>query len=176
VSHLTIEEVWKWTEEREKFRVEYAQLWNESGKLSKKMPGKKKTKGGRSSTENVVVVGEGVTILNSNASCKTPAEEEEDLERSRRNLQEDRRDDHDSHSNVCDNEYEQPIDAILCPVAPGVAPPLDCARYWASLIPISMRFAANSKQSYTSLWNLVDWPALVFPVSSNSITHLLLQR
>lgn len=28
-----------------------------------------------------------------------------------------------------------------------------------------MRIEANPKQGYTSLWNLVDWPALVFPVS-----------
>ena len=30
-----------------------------------------------------------------------------------------------------------------------MAPPLDCSRYW----------------SYTSQWNLLDYPALVFPVS-----------
>lgn len=41
------------------------------------------------------------------------------------------------------------VDVILCPVGPGVAPPLDHARYWA----------------YTSQWNLLDYPALVFPVS-----------
>ena len=42
------------------------------------------------------------------------------------------------------------IDVILCPAGPGAAPPLDCARYW----------------NYTSLWNLLDWPALVFPVTT----------
>jgi amidase len=41
------------------------------------------------------------------------------------------------------------VDVILCPVGPGAAPPLNCARYW----------------SYTSQWNLLDYPALVFPVS-----------
>ncbi|KAB8337251.1 hypothetical protein FH972_021553 [Carpinus fangiana] len=40
------------------------------------------------------------------------------------------------------------VDVILCPVGPGAAPPLDCARYWG----------------YTSQWNLLDYPALVFPV------------
>ena len=41
------------------------------------------------------------------------------------------------------------IDVLLCPVAPGAAPPHDCSRYWG----------------YTSVWNLLDYPALVFPVS-----------
>ncbi|EON62575.1 hypothetical protein W97_01799 [Coniosporium apollinis CBS 100218] len=41
------------------------------------------------------------------------------------------------------------VDVILCPVTPGAAPPLDCARYWG----------------YTSQWNLLDYPALVFPVT-----------
>ena len=40
------------------------------------------------------------------------------------------------------------LDAILCPVGPGVAPPHDTSKYW----------------SYTSQWNLLDYPALVFPV------------
>jgi amidase len=41
------------------------------------------------------------------------------------------------------------VDVILCPVAPGVAPAHDTARYWG----------------YTSQWNLLDSPAVVFPVS-----------
>jgi amidase len=40
------------------------------------------------------------------------------------------------------------VDVILCPVGPGAAPPLNCARYWG----------------YTSQWNLLDYPALVAPV------------
>lgn len=42
------------------------------------------------------------------------------------------------------------IDVILCPATPGVAPPLDSSRYWG----------------YTSQWNLLDYPALVFPVTT----------
>ena len=41
------------------------------------------------------------------------------------------------------------VDAILCPVGPGVAPRHDTAKYWG----------------YTSQWNLLDYPALVFPIS-----------
>ncbi|KAI9702272.1 MAG: hypothetical protein M1820_006204 [Bogoriella megaspora] len=41
------------------------------------------------------------------------------------------------------------VDVILCPAGPGAAPPLDCARYWG----------------YTSQWNLLDYPALIFPVT-----------
>ncbi|MDI1486740.1 MAG: hypothetical protein OHK93_006001 [Ramalina farinacea] len=48
-----------------------------------------------------------------------------------------------------DGHSEGAVDVILCPVGPGVAPPLDCSRYWG----------------YTSQWNLLDYPALVFPVS-----------
>lgn len=40
------------------------------------------------------------------------------------------------------------VDVILCPVGPGAAPPLDSAKYWG----------------YTSQWNLLDYPSLVFPV------------
>lgn len=39
---------------------------------------------------------------------------------------------------------------ILCPAGPGAAPPLDCSRYWVN----------------TSQWNLLDYPALVFPVTT----------
>jgi hypothetical protein len=46
-------------------------------------------------------------------------------------------------------EGSNTVDAILCPVGPGAAPPLDCARYWG----------------YTSQWNLLDYPALVFPLT-----------
>lgn len=41
------------------------------------------------------------------------------------------------------------LDALLCPVGPGVAPKHNTARYW----------------NYTSQWNLLDYPAVVFPVS-----------
>ncbi|KAF2128547.1 amidase [Dothidotthia symphoricarpi CBS 119687] len=41
------------------------------------------------------------------------------------------------------------IDALLCPVGPGVAPKHNTAKYW----------------SYTSQWNLLDYPGVVFPVS-----------
>ena len=43
------------------------------------------------------------------------------------------------------------VDIILCPAGPGAAPPLNCSRYWC----------------YTSQWNLLDYPALVFPVNEN---------
>lgn len=46
-------------------------------------------------------------------------------------------------------EPEGTVDVILCPVGPGAAPPLDCARYWG----------------YTAQWNLLDYPALIFPVT-----------
>ena len=38
-------------------------------------------------------------------------------------------------------------DFILCPAGPGLAPPLECSRYWG----------------YTAQWNLLDWPCMVFP-------------
>lgn len=43
----------------------------------------------------------------------------------------------------------RPVDVILCPVSPGASSPLDTAKYWC----------------YTSQWNLLDYPTLVFPVS-----------
>jgi len=44
-------------------------------------------------------------------------------------------------------EMENMVDVILTPAGPGVAPPLDCARYWG----------------YTAQWNLLDYPSLIFP-------------
>lgn len=44
------------------------------------------------------------------------------------------------------------VDVVLCPVGPGAAPPLDSANYWG----------------YTAQWNLLDYPALVFPVTAVS--------
>lgn len=41
------------------------------------------------------------------------------------------------------------VDVILCPAGPGPAPRLDCSKYWC----------------YTSQWNLLDYPALVFPAT-----------
>ncbi|CAI6333956.1 unnamed protein product [Periconia digitata] len=41
------------------------------------------------------------------------------------------------------------IDALLCPVGPGVAPKHNTAKYW----------------SYTSQWNLLNYPGVVFPVT-----------
>ena len=46
-------------------------------------------------------------------------------------------------------ELEGMVDVILCPVGPGVATRHNTAKYWA----------------YTSQWNLLDYPALVFPVT-----------
>lgn len=43
---------------------------------------------------------------------------------------------------------EGEVDVIICPTTPGVAPLHDTARYWP----------------YTSQWNLLDYPACVFPV------------
>ncbi|KAE9373330.1 amidase [Stipitochalara longipes BDJ] len=40
------------------------------------------------------------------------------------------------------------VDAIICPAGPGVAPKHNTAKYWG----------------YTSQWNLLDYPAVVFPV------------
>lgn len=41
------------------------------------------------------------------------------------------------------------FDVILCPAGPGVAQPHNTAKYWG----------------YTSQWNLLDYPAVVFPVT-----------
>ena len=51
-------------------------------------------------------------------------------------------------------EPEGMVDVILCPVGPGAAPPLDCSRYW----------------NYTTQWNLLDYPALIFPVTKVDLT------
>lgn len=42
------------------------------------------------------------------------------------------------------------VDAILCPAGPGPAPPHGQAKYW----------------SYTSQWNILEYPGAVFPVTT----------
>ncbi|TRX88859.1 hypothetical protein FHL15_010202 [Xylaria flabelliformis] len=42
------------------------------------------------------------------------------------------------------------VDVILCPAGPGVAPKLETSRYWG----------------YTSQWNLLNYPAISFPIGS----------
>ncbi|QDS68693.1 hypothetical protein FKW77_002767 [Venturia effusa] len=84
VKEHSIAELWEWITKRDKYRDEYAELWN------------------------------------STATGK--------------------------------DEFGSPIgtvDVILCPVGPGAAPPLNSAKYWG----------------YTSQWNLLDYPGLVFPVT-----------
>ncbi|MCJ1272107.1 hypothetical protein MMC22_012014 [Lobaria immixta] len=54
--------------------------------------------------------------------------------------------------NIHDNSSEKavrPVDVILCPAGPGTATLLDTAKYWC----------------YLSQWNLLDYPAVIFPVS-----------
>lgn len=41
------------------------------------------------------------------------------------------------------------MDLILCPAGPLPAPAHDTSKYWG----------------YTSIWNLLDYPAIVFPVT-----------
>lgn len=48
-----------------------------------------------------------------------------------------------------------PVDAILCPVAPTLAPPHYTTRWWG----------------YTSHWNLLDLPAVAFPVDRFKATE-----
>ncbi|KAK6853884.1 hypothetical protein PG995_010696 [Apiospora arundinis] len=43
------------------------------------------------------------------------------------------------------------VDVILCPAGPSVAPKIDAARYWG----------------YTAQWNLLDYPAVAFPVNAH---------
>ncbi|TGO19798.1 hypothetical protein BTUL_0002g00420 [Botrytis tulipae] len=51
-------------------------------------------------------------------------------------------------SKGANGELEGMVDVILSPVGPGSAPKLDTSKWWG----------------YTSQWNLLDYPALVFPV------------
>lgn len=46
-----------------------------------------------------------------------------------------------------EGKWEGTVDAIICPVAPGVATRPGTARYW----------------TYTAVWNLLDYPAMAFP-------------
>lgn len=48
---------------------------------------------------------------------------------------------------LTDDAVDKMVDVVLCPTGPGCAPLLDCSRYWA----------------YTTQWNLLDYPALIFP-------------
>ncbi|KAF8445614.1 amidase signature domain-containing protein [Boletus edulis BED1] len=63
------------------------------------------------------------------------------------------------HWNATKGPTGRPVDAILCPVAPTLAPPHDTTCWWA----------------YSSHWNLLDLPAVAFPVGQYKASqfHLL---
>ncbi len=56
---------------------------------------------------------------------------------------------HMLENEIGNRSYAGEVDVILCPAGPGVAPKVDNSKYWG----------------YTSQWNLLNYPALVFPVS-----------
>ncbi len=53
------------------------------------------------------------------------------------------------NSTASDGKGNDLVDVILCPATPSAAPKIDTARYWG----------------YTAQWNLLDYPAVVFPLS-----------
>ncbi|KAI5299383.1 hypothetical protein KEM56_003289 [Ascosphaera pollenicola] len=55
-----------------------------------------------------------------------------------------------AHWNATAKDGGREVDVILCPAAPGVAPQHETSKYWP----------------YTSQWNLLDYPAVVFPVTT----------
>ena len=60
------------------------------------------------------------------------------------------RDQYNELWNATGAEDGHTVDAILCPTGPGAAPPHGNAKYW----------------SYTSQWNLLEYAAAVFPVTT----------
>ncbi|KAJ1302589.1 hypothetical protein OPQ81_002906 [Rhizoctonia solani] len=54
---------------------------------------------------------------------------------------------HHWNTSAARSEQGRAFDAVLCPVAPTLAPPHDTTRWWG----------------YSSYWNLLDLPAVVFP-------------
>ena len=48
---------------------------------------------------------------------------------------------------LAEDADDKMVDVVLCPTGPGCAPLLNCSRYWG----------------YTAQWNLLDYPALIFP-------------
>ncbi|KAK2743512.1 hypothetical protein FQN57_004809 [Myotisia sp. PD_48] len=60
------------------------------------------------------------------------------------------RDEYAAHWSATGSSGADEVDLILGPVTPGVAPPHEQARYWC----------------YTSQWNLLDYPAAVFPAGT----------
>ncbi|KAK0627317.1 amidase signature domain-containing protein [Immersiella caudata] len=83
VKNLTREELEYWLEEREEYRLEYAERWNQTGFWDE-----------------------------------------------------------------AEGQWSNTVDALICPVAPGVASIHNTAKYWA----------------YSAVWNLLDYPALAFPL------------
>ncbi|KAK4454471.1 amidase [Podospora aff. communis PSN243] len=85
VKNLTREELEYWLEEREEYRLEYAEQWNQTGRWDE-----------------------------------------------------------------AEGKWADTVDALICPVAPGVATAHNTAKYWA----------------YSAVWNLLDYPALSFPIGT----------
>ena len=62
---------------------------------------------------------------------------------------------------------ERVMDMILCPATPGVAPPLETARWWGYTSQCTLVSSfVGSDMSDLVIGNLLDYPATVFPVST----------
>jgi len=59
----------------------------------------------------------------------------------------------DAWNKTANSTGEGMVDVILSPVGPGAAPKLETAKWWG----------------YTSQWNLLDYPAIVFPVDKVNV-------
>lgn len=60
----------------------------------------------------------------------------------------------------------RPVDAIISPVAPFTAPPH--GKNWYEMIPslvVSTHLLDERHAQYTTVWNVLDYPALVIPIS-----------
>jgi Asp-tRNA(Asn)/Glu-tRNA(Gln) amidotransferase A subunit family amidase len=60
------------------------------------------------------------------------------------------RQEYNDHWLLTGAEDGHPVDAIICPVGPGAASPHETSKYWC----------------YTSQWNLLEYPAVSFPVTT----------
>jgi len=127
----------EWIEEGEHYRMEYAEHWNRDGKLEHDAEVQGSQKKGRKKS----FAQRTDDKLRSKGKGKTTAKENTSPKPDHT--------ENSKHSNIWNPESMFPSgpDILITPVAPWIASPHGTAKYW----------------SYTSLWNLLNYPALSMP-------------
>ncbi|EEH21528.2 hypothetical protein PABG_03744 [Paracoccidioides brasiliensis Pb03] len=108
------------------------------------------TDGGEDALESLKASGEPILPLSKFIIHEQPTVKTAYTGRTLEGLRDDYRATYAKHWSATATSPTGEVDLILCPATPGCAPPHETSRYWG----------------YTAHWNLLDYPGVVFPVTT----------